>query len=298
MNRIFVTALAPIIWGTTYFVTTEALPPDRPLLVGLLRALPAGLLLAMLSSARPRGAWWAKATVLGALNVGGFFALLFFAAYRLPGGVAATLGAVQPLVAAGLAAVLLRERLTASTIASALLGVVGVALLVVTSSVRLDPLGVAAGLAGAVSMATGIVLTKRWGRPVSLLAFTSWQLVAGGLFLVPFALALDPLPKSLTATNVFGFLWLGVVGTALAYALWFRGVQSLPVAQVAMLGLLSPLVAAFVGWALLGQSLTPWQTMGAVIVLATVGVTARRPARGVRRRAPPPSFVSVRRSSA
>ena len=39
------TALAPAIWGSTYLVTTEFLPPDRPLLAGMIRALPAGLYL-------------------------------------------------------------------------------------------------------------------------------------------------------------------------------------------------------------------------------------------------------------
>ena len=66
------TAVGPVIWGSTYIVTTELLPPDRPFTAALLRTLPAGLLL-----------------VLAALNIGVFQALLFVAAYRLPGGVAA-----------------------------------------------------------------------------------------------------------------------------------------------------------------------------------------------------------------
>lgn len=82
---ILTTALAPAAWGTTYLTTTELLPPGRPLLAGTLRALPAGLVLAAATKRRPVGAWWAKAFVLGTLNIGGFFALLFVAAYRLPG---------------------------------------------------------------------------------------------------------------------------------------------------------------------------------------------------------------------
>lgn len=34
-------------------------------------------------------------------------------------------------------------------------------------------------------MASGVVLTKKWGKPDTLLATTSWQLVAGGSFLAP-----------------------------------------------------------------------------------------------------------------
>jgi probable blue pigment (indigoidine) exporter len=271
------TALAPAAWGTTYIVTTELLPPGRPLLAGVLRALPAGLVLLAITRQRPAGAWWGRALVLGTLNIGGFFALLFAAAYRLPGGVAATLGGVQPLMAAGLAAVLLRERIRAGIVAAGGLGVAGVALLVLRAGARLDGLGVLAGFAGAASMATGVVLTKRWGRPVPLLAFTTWQLVAGGLVLLPVALAAEGPPPHLTGTNLLGYLWLATAGTGVAYALWFRGIDRLPIARVSLLGLLSPIVATLTGWLVLDQRLTAAQVVGAALVLAALGVGQRPP---------------------
>jgi probable blue pigment (indigoidine) exporter len=90
LTLILVTAIAPSLWGTTYLVTTELLPAGRPLLAAVIRALPAGLLLVAITRRLPQGSWWWRAFVLGALNIGVFFALLFVAAYRLPGGVAAT----------------------------------------------------------------------------------------------------------------------------------------------------------------------------------------------------------------
>lgn len=154
----------------------------------------------------------------------------------------------------------------------------GVALLVLRSDATLDGVGVLAGLAGAASMAAGVVLTKRWGRPVPLLAFTSWQLVAGGTFLVPVALVVEGRPDGLGAGHLAGFLWLATAGTAVAYAVWFRGVQALPVARVSILGLLSPLVAAMAGWVALGQSLNTTQLFGVALVLGAVfvGATTRR----------------------
>ncbi|WP_394841845.1 EamA family transporter [Pendulispora brunnea] len=277
LGTVLVTALAPMIWGTTYFVTTQLLPPGRPLLAGVLRALPAGILLVALTRRLPQGSWWWRAFVLGALNIGVFFALLFVAAYRLPGGVAATLGSLQPLVVMGLSAAWLGERMSLRKVGAAAAGVVGVALLVLRANAQLDAIGIAAALGGTIVMGTGVVLSKRWTSPAPLLATTGWQLIAGGLLLLPVALLVEGLPsKALTASNVAGYAYLSTVGAALAYALWFRGIRALSPTQVTFLGLLSPTVATAVGWLALGQSLTAAQVLGAVIVLASLVVAQLR----------------------
>ncbi|MFG2045388.1 EamA family transporter [Dactylosporangium sp. NPDC048998] len=275
------TAIAPVLWGTTYLVTTELLPPDRPLLAGTLRALPAGLLLVAAARALPRGAWWWRAAVLGTLNIGLFFALLFVAAYRLPGGVAAVLGALGPFVVAGLAFGLFKQRPAARVLGAGVAGLAGVALLVLRSATALDPIGLAAAAGGMLSMSLGTVLGGRWGVPegfaerrTALLALTGWQLTVGGLLLAPAALLAEGPPPALDWANAAGFTYLSLVGTAGAYLLWFRGVTTLPPAQVTLLGLLSPVVAAALGWLALGQALSAGQLAGAALVLAAVVVGA------------------------
>jgi len=280
----FVTALAPALWGTTYLVTTGFLPPDRPLLAAAIRVMPVGLLFVLWSRRLPFGHWWWRTAVLGSLNFGVFQALLFVAAYRLPGGVAATAGAVQPLVVAAFASFLLGERFRAVTAVASVLGVVGVGLLVLTPQAALDPVGVAAAIGGTVSMAAGIVLTKHWGRPVGLLTFTGWQLVAGGLLLLPASLLVEGLPPVFTGRNWAGAVWLAVVGTGLAYSLWFRGIERLPAAGVSFLVLLSPLTASVLGWVVLEQSLTVGQLaaaalIGVAVIAAQLGGTGARPNR-------------------
>jgi probable blue pigment (indigoidine) exporter len=269
------TALAPAIWGTTYVATTELLPAGYPLHVAMLRALPAGLLLLLVFRTLPRGHWWWRVMILGALNFTVFWAMLFISAYRLPGGVAATVGAVQPLIVIGLARMVMGRRSQPAAVLAALAGLGGVGLLVLTPSASLDPIGIAAGLAGALSMAAGTVLTRHWQPDVSALTFTAWQLTAGGLLLVPLALMLEPALPPLTGLNILGFLWLGVVGGALTYIIWFRGIARLEPAAVASLGFLSPLVATLLGWLLLGQSLSLPQMLGFVTVLASVWMAQR-----------------------
>src|SRR5690606_4464058 len=124
-----------------------------------------------------------------------------------------------------------------------LAGIGGVALLVLTPSAALDPVGIAAGLAGAVAMAFGTVLSHHWKPPVPPLTFTAWQLTAGGLLLVPVALWFEPALPAPTAENLLGFLYLGLIGAALTYIVWFRGLARLDPATIAPLGFLSPLVA-------------------------------------------------------
>lgn len=211
------TAIGPVIWGSTYIVTTELLPPDRPFTAALLRTLPAGLLLVLWCRRGPAwgdGVGWLRLLVLAALNIGAFQALLFVAAYRLPGGVAAVVGTL--------------------------------------------------------CMAAGTVWSRRWRPGLPVLAFTGWQLLAGGVMLAPVAWAVDPPLPALTATHIAGYLYLSLAGALVAYALWFRGIARLPSVAVSSLGLLSPVTAVLLGWVLLGQAMTGVSLVGMLVVLASI----------------------------
>ena len=112
--------------------------------------------------------------LLGALNFSVFWAMLFVAAYRLPGGVAATLGAIQPLLVIALARLLLGAPVRGLAVLAAAAGLGGVALLVLTPKAALDPVGVAAGLAsgldGAGHGAQSPLATARVGADLHVLA--------------------------------------------------------------------------------------------------------------------------------
>jgi len=284
-----VTGLAPAIWGSTYLITTELLPPDRPLLATSMRALPGGLILMAFLREWPAGIWRWRALVLGTFNIGAFNVLLFVAAYRLPGGVAAMIMAVQPMTVLILAALLMGDRIRFPHMLACLLGASGVALLVLRGSAKLDAVGVLDALAAAICMATGITLTKLWGRPdgVRLLSFTGWQLVAGGLVVLPFTLLIEGLPGSLDRRNVIGFAYLVTFGAVLSYALWFRGIQRLPALAVSFLALGSPIVATVLGYVFRHQALSPLQFAGAVVIIAAVVLAQTQPAQPPRQQDSP-----------
>jgi probable blue pigment (indigoidine) exporter len=169
-----------------------------------------------------------------------------------------------------LAVAVLHEAINRRALTAAGIGLAGVAMLVLTPDAALDTVGVLAGLAGGLSTAFGVILTKKWGRPTSLLAFTGWQLVAGGLVLLIPTLLFEGVPAHLTGTNIGGYAWLAIAGGAVSYFLWFRGILALPPTRVTLLSFLAPLVATALGWAVLDQSLSPLQWLGAVAILGAV----------------------------
>ena len=270
LSDILLTSLAPISWGTTYVVATEFLPPNHPLLVASMRSLPIGLLLIIGLRKLPKGNWWWRMLILGGLNIGVFQALLFVAAYRLPGGVAATAGAIQPLLVGLFSWAILSVKPSKLSIVAAISGFIGVGLLVLGPSAQLDTIGILAALAGAGAMGLGTVLVKRWKPPVSLMVFTAWQLAIGGAMLLPVALITEGPFTEVTRTNLRGFIYLGLIGTALAYALWFRGINKLDPTAASYLGLLSPVVATLIGYVFLQETFSSVQTSGVAIVLASV----------------------------
>lgn len=276
---IALTALAPIIWGSSYIITTQFLPNLDPVTVSLLRALPAGLLLLCLVRQLPHGHWIGKMFVLGALNFSIFWSLLFFTAYRLPGGVAAVMGALQPFIVVFAVRGILNTAIKPISIIAIAAGAFGVALIVLTPDAQLDGLGVLAGIAGSASMAFGTVLSRKWQPPVSALTYTSWQLTAGGILLIPFAF-FAPTPWSeISMTNMFGLGYLGLIGAGLTYVIWLRGIKLLQPTAVSILGLFSPLSAAILGWFILSETLNTMQLFGMLIVFTSViiGQYALRP---------------------
>ncbi|MGH9025734.1 MAG: EamA family transporter [Acidimicrobiia bacterium] len=276
------TAAAPLAWGTTYAVTTELLPADRPLFTATMRALPVGIAFTVVTRRMPTGAWWLRAAVLGLLNIGAFLALLFVATYRLPGGLVATLVAILPVIVLLLAWPVLGERPGARSALVAVVCLVGVGLVGSAGAGDIDGWGALAALGAATVLGFGTVLTKYWGRPFSLVAFTGWQLLFGGLAILPLAWVVEGPPPAIDVRAALGYAYLQAIGTGLAYLVWFRGIERLPVALPPLIGLLNPVVAVLIGWRALDQRLTAVQVGGVTIVLLGVAASGTGPDSGRR----------------
>lgn len=305
------TMLAPIAWGTTYWVVTELMPVERPLFVAAVRVVPASLLLVgiglLTTGWRPRGREWRDLTLMALANFGLFFPLLVAATYRVPGGVIASFAGLQPLlVLAGtwlLVGTVPRSRDVAVSVAAA----IGVVLVVGMPSGALDPVGLLLALGANVSFAIGVVLTRALPAPPDRIAHTGWQLVVSSLVIVPLALVIEGVPTTVSVPNAIGFLYLGVITTGVASVLWFSGIPRLPVAAPPLLGLAAAVTGVVIGWVALGQALTLVQSAGLLMTLVAIayGTTVRAtqpppavPVQGSKPDPRPPSGLRTRPAQA
>jgi probable blue pigment (indigoidine) exporter len=139
-----------------------------------------------------------------------------------------------------------------------------------------DLRGVAASIAALTMSSCGYVLAKKWGRADGPLATTSWQLIAGGLVLIPFALLFEGRPPALDLPAVAGFAYVGLVATALAFTAWFTGLRHLNAATVGLIGLLNPVTGVLLGLVFSGESLTTRQILGLALVFAGIALGQMR----------------------
>ena len=267
---VLICAIAPVSWGATYFVTRHFLPDGAPLWSAALRALPAGVILLAVARRLPSGSWWWRSLVLGLLNFGAFFVLVYLAAQLLPTSVAASVMALAPVALSMLAIPLLRQRPTAYMLIGAVLGVVGVGLLVGLGASRIDPLGVAISLMALLLSSLGAILATKWRDDLPLVATTSWQLVAGGLMLLVAAIVVEGAPPAMTSTNVLAYGAISLVATAIAFLCWFAGLRHLPAGTVGIIGLLNPVTGVLLGVLLAAESLASAQWWGLVLVAAAL----------------------------
>jgi len=274
---ILIAAIAPIAWGSVYFVTRNFLPAGIPLWGGVYRALPAGIVLLLIARRLPHGSWWWKSIILGLLNVGGFFALIYLAGTLLPSSLAATLMSASAGAMLLFGWAFLAQRPTLMAVAGAVIGVVGVVVMLGVGTSGVNGWGVLASLAAMISSNIGFVLTAKWGKGIPPVTLASWQLIAGAVMLIPVAVVIEGAPPAPDGpAQWLGFLYVSLVATALAYVVWFTGLQRLPAAAIGAIGLLNPVSGVLLGVAFAGELFGPAQAIGMTLVVAGVIIGTRR----------------------
>lgn len=279
--------LLTVIWGTTWAAIRISLRGIPPLSAVALRFALAGSLLLVLAFARrvplgraphERRLWITNAL----LTFAGSYGIVFWAEQWVPSGLASVLFATFPLWTVLLSPLLLPgERLTARGVAGAVLGFVGVA--VIFSRDLLPQAGGRMVLAGFVLLVAPVLSavanlsTKRYGAAIHPLSLTAVPMLLGAVVVAPLALATEsPAPAAFDRTSLLAVAYLAVVGSALAFTVYYWLLRRMSALALSMVTYTAPVVAVAIGALFLGERWGAHSLLGAVLVLAGVVLTVAR----------------------
>ena len=265
--NILLAMIPAFFWGTTYAVTQFTLPDWPPVLLGALRALPAGLLLLAINPSLPKKQDWKILLVLGTINIALFFGLIFVMALTLPSAISGG-GMISVPVFAMLFGWVVYKRQP-----SLIQGISGAALIALAwflfdpSSITLNPIGLIAMLSAIMCIVIGSSVTKSLGTRMHWWTVLTWQLILGGIILSITAAIFasvnpDPYVNALhnaSLRNVGGLLWVIVLNTALGYGMYVWLLQRMSVVDFTFGGIANPVAGIVSGLVLMGESFTPVQ---------------------------------------
>lgn len=272
-----------LFWGMTYLAMRVAVVDIPPHLMSGARFVVAGAVLYGWTGLRgePAPTWnqWRAAAVVGAFLLLGGNASVAWAEQRVPSGLAAVLIAVAPIWMVGFEWARGGPRPTKRVMAGLVLGLIGVGLLISPrgqAGNRVDLVGAVALVLASASWAWGSVVSKSSPLPRSPLLATSMEMIGGGVLLLLTALVAGQVgefrPSEVSANSILAWLFLVVFGSLVGFTayIWLLGVTS--IAKAGTYAYVNPVVAVFLGWAILGEPVTARTLVAAAVILAGVAL--------------------------
>ena len=264
--------IAACLWGTNGTAQTLAPPGAEPVIIGTLRIALGGLVLlaiaAMRGGLRDQKRWPLVPTLLGALSMAAY-QIFFFAGVARTGVAIGTIIGIgsTPILAGPIGYIARGERPTRRWVIATALGIVGCAFLIVAGEkIHIDLLGVFLAICAGGSYAIFTTASKgliEEHTPEAVMAVT---FCLGAVFVLPLLIGADLSWLSQTR-GILVILHLGVITAALAYSLFARGLQLVPIATAATLTLGEPLTAGLLGVFFLHEPLTTLAVVGILMIL-------------------------------
>ena len=273
-------ALAACLWGFTYSVSSAYLPAV-PLFDGGVRAILAGVALLLLARTRPgdvQSARFGLHQVLTGSLIAGFFAFHFTSLFTLPGGLAAALQTLGPRWTIALLWCIAGIRPRPWLAASAFLGAAGLALMVMFQAQQVNALGVCAALISSLCLSSaGVVRAANTRSLQEGIRTTSQELLFAGALLLGLCVISGQWPNRLEGQQLLALLGVGLLLTALPFALWFQALSWIGPQHTTPFMLLLPVVAALVDGALNHRYPSSLQLLGAVLAVIGITLSQRQP---------------------
>jgi drug/metabolite transporter (DMT)-like permease len=272
-----------VCWGMTYLAMRVAVVSIPPHLLSGARFLVAGLILYAWARAQgepaPSVGHWRAATMIGGFLLLGGNASVAWAEQRVPSGLAAVLIAVAPIWMVGLEWARGGARPSRQVVIGLLLGLAGVGLLVSShgnAGAQVDTMGAVILVLASASWAWGSVISKSATLPKSPFLATSMEMIGGGL-LILLAAGLsgqfqDFEPGKISLAAGLSWVYLVVFGSLVGFTayIWLLGVTS--IAKAGTYAYVNPIVAMFLGWAILDETVTSRMLTAAGVILLGVAL--------------------------
>lgn len=287
-----------VVWGSTYLAIRVAVATIPPFLMVGTRFLTAGALLYgwlwLTRRIRPTPRQWFDNAIAGGLLLLGGNGVVSWAEERIPSGIATLIISISPLFIVLLDwAVLARggdpqrgSRPTPATFLGLALGFAGLALLVgpdiAPGATGLDPWRVGGLIVACVSWSLGSIYTRYVRAPAEPLTAAALQQLTGSAWLLLASLALgEPFhftPAQVSGHSLLGWVYLVLVGSFLGFTTFVWLMKHSTPARVATYAYVNPVVAVFLGWFILDETLSPRIFVAASIIVAGVAIitTARK----------------------
>lgn len=277
-----------IIWGSTYLAIRVAIRTLPPLLMASVRFLIAGALLYAWSirrgdrsGDRPGLQQWTAATIVGGTLILGGNGLVVVAEQHVSSSITALLIATVPLWMALIGRIVYRERLSFAVVLGLAVGFAGLVFLVGERSGanRIDPLGAGLLVGAALSWAAGSLYSRRAPLPKRPLVGTGMEMLAGGVLQGIVGLARGELgafdPGSVTLESVLAVLYLIVFGALVAFTAYVWLLRVTRTTIVSTYAYVNPVVAVFLGWAILSEPVSGRTLIAGAIIVAGIALIVR-----------------------
>jgi len=278
-TKIYITyALLSVIWGTTWYALkvslNEGMVPSYA--VGI-RFLFGGLIFWVLMLYRREKLPLNKRAILiylqfGLLNFGLSYVLTYWGTQYVYSNLASILWASFPIITAIIAHFYLpSEKLNKKKSISLLLGIIGT-ILIVSQSENLSGnnviLGVIVILLGVLVASWPNVYLKKYKSEVNTFQLNAMAQSIGGIFLLTFAILTEPGQAMIwTKTNILATAYLIVFGSVISFALYYWLFSYLSLSKITYVTFFPPIIAIFIGWIFLNESLSFTILIGASLII-------------------------------
>jgi drug/metabolite transporter (DMT)-like permease len=278
-----------VVWGSTYLAIRIAIETMPPFLMASIRFLIAGGALYAFSIGRgdrvgdrPGVQQWRAASIVGTLLFLGGNGGVVWAEQRVSSGITALIVSAVPLWVALLGFVFLRQRLPRVAVVGLIVGFAGTALLIRPGgSQHVDALGAAALIGASVSWSIGTLYGARAPLPARGLVSASMQLIAGGVSVGIAGLVSGELsrfhPSEFSRSSIIAVVYLIVLGAIVAFPAYAWLVRNATPAITSTYAYVNPVIAVFLGWALVDERIQPTTLVaGAIIVVAVAMIVTAK----------------------